>query len=294
MQTRHQIEQLLASAALSPAKRLGQHFLIDLNLMRLLVDSANISNRDIVLEVGAGTGSLTEELICRAGKVIAVELDSSLWQILVRQLATRQNLEVINTDILRNKHTLHSMVIQAVNAARGELQGRLILVSNLPYSIAAPLMVNLAVGPVIADEMHVTVQKEVADRMAALPGSPHYGALSIILNTTGSIRLLRTLRPSVFWPKPRVDSAMVTFIRDQAKTSHITDINLFCALVHLFMNHRRKTLKRCAALAEPPLENITDWDHVFSQASIDPRARGEQLSPQQYVEITGICTKLLQ
>lgn len=146
MQTKQQIEQLLASAGVEPNKRLGQNFLIDLNLMRLLIDNANIGNDDIVLEVGCGTGSLTQGLAERAGKVIAVELDGTLTKIAARELANAGNVEVINTDILENKNTINRAVTNAIETARKGRLGRFLLVSNLPYSIASPLMMNLITG----------------------------------------------------------------------------------------------------------------------------------------------------
>jgi len=130
MQTKQQIQQLLASAGVLPNKRFGQHFLIDLNLMRLLVDSAQITNNDIVLEVGCGTGSLTQALAERAGKVIAVELDETLTKIAARELAEAKNVEVINADILESKKTINRPVSNAVELARKNRSGRFLLVSN--------------------------------------------------------------------------------------------------------------------------------------------------------------------
>ena len=118
MQTKQQIRQLLLSAGLSPNKRLGQHFLIDLNLMRLLVDSADIQGNDIVLEVGCGTGSLTEALIERAGMTISVELDRNLAEIVQRQLAQDENFELIGTDILDSKNTINPAVTDSLARAR--------------------------------------------------------------------------------------------------------------------------------------------------------------------------------
>ncbi|GAH08567.1 unnamed protein product, partial [marine sediment metagenome] len=194
MQTKQQIQQLLASAGLSPNKRLGQHFLIDLNLMRLLVKSAHIRSNDIVLEVGCGTGSLTEALAETAGMVIAVERDKALAQIAKRQLALyplyrtvqgkTKNIQIINTDILETKSTISRTVIKAIQLCRKKYLGQVLLVANLPYNVACPVMLNLLTlhrsgtgltGPVMADGMYVTVQKEVARRITAAPGQKHYG-----------------------------------------------------------------------------------------------------------------------
>ena len=181
MQTKRQIRDLLSSAGVFPNKRLGQHFLIDLNLMRLIVDSANIQKDDVVLEVGCGTGSMTEALAEKAGSLIAVELDKNLSEIVAMQLATSENVEIINTDILESKNTLSQTVTKALDLAGKKCPGRILLVANLPYSAASPVIMNLITGPTIADGMYVTVQKEVADRMKAAPASSDYGILSIFL-----------------------------------------------------------------------------------------------------------------
>jgi len=163
MQTKREIRQLLLSAGVRPNGHLGQHFLIDLNLMRLLVDSANIRKDDIVLEVGCGTGSLTQALVEKAGQIVAVELDRNLFEIAENQLAHANNIKLINTDILASKHTIHPAVTDAIAAAHEQRSGRILLVANLPYNVASPVMMNLLTGPITADAMVVTVQKEVAD-----------------------------------------------------------------------------------------------------------------------------------
>lgn len=289
MQTKQQIQQLLASAAISPNKRLGQYFLIDLNLMRVLVDSTNIGSDDIVLEVGCGTGSLTEALAQRAGKVIAVEVDGALAKIAKRQLAKAENVEVINTDILRNKNTISRTVTDAIEPAHKKYPGRFLLVANLPYNVASPVMLNLVRGPTIADSMYVTVQKEVAQRMTAAAGSKDYGILSILLSATGDVKTERFLRPTVFWPQPQVDSAMVSFVRKKEKVSRIKNMEVFSEVVNLFMRHRRKMLKACTKLAQGELAKIHSWPKIFEQCCIDPHQRPEQLSPEDYIAVANLC-----
>ena len=248
---------MLTSAGITVNKRLGQNFLIDLNLMRLLVDSANISSSDIVLEVGCGTGSLTEEIASLAGKTIAVEIDSNLAKIAKKQLASAGNITILNTDILENKNTISQTVIESLQTAREKHSGRLLLVANLPYNVASAVMINLVTGPITADAMYVTVQKEVADRMTAAPGSNDYGTLSIYLSATGDIKTIRTLKPTVFWPQPLVNSAMVRFVRKEEKAGRIKNIKLFSEAVNLFMQHRRKMLKACTKFATASLAEIT-------------------------------------
>ncbi len=289
MQTKRQIQQLLASAGASPNKRLGQHFLIDLNLMRLLINSANIHNNDIVLEVGCGTGSLTEALAQHAGYCLAVELDKGLAKIAKRQLAKVKNLEIINIDILDNKNTLSRVVANTLALAHKKYAGRILLVANLPYNVASPVMLNLVTGPTIADSMYVTVQKEVADQMTASPGSGDYGTLSIFLGAIGDVKTIRILKPMVFWPRPQVDSAMVSFVRKEAKLGRIQNMELFSETINLFMGHRRKMLKACTKLARGKLAKINNWPEIFARCRIDSTQRPEQLTPEDYIAIANSC-----
>ncbi len=313
MQTKQQIQQLLASAGASANKRLGQHFLIDLNLMRLLIDSADIDNNDIVLEVGCGTGSLTEGLAEHAGYCLAVEYDRALAEIAKGQLASAKNVEIINADILKNKNTINQSVINKLSAARKQYTGRILLVANLPYNVASPVMLNLVTGPpfdfaqggepvepLVADGMYVTVQKQVAERMAADHGNKDYGVLSILLGATGDVKVIRILKPTVFWPKPKVDSAIVRFIRNEEKVNRIKDMKLFSEVVGLFMGHRRKTLMACSKLAtrlggarrspKGKLAKISNWPEIFERCHIDPKQRPEQITKEDYIDISNLCS----
>lgn len=301
MQTKRQIQQLLASAGVSASKRLGQHFLIDLNLMRLLISSANIKTDDIVLEVGCGTGSLTQAIAEYSAKIIAVEYDNTLAKIAESQLADKNNVQLINADILENKHTINPAVTNAIELARNNYSGRLLLISNLPYNVACPTMLNLVAGSIVADAMYVTVQKEVASRMTAAParpergrgGSKHYGTLSIFLAATGDVKTIRILKPTVFWPAPQVDSAMISFVRDKHKANRIKNIEFLSDIVALFMGHRRKTTIACTKLAHGELTKINNWPEIFESCSVNPHERPEQLSPENYIAIANLAHDFL-
>jgi 16S rRNA (adenine1518-N6/adenine1519-N6)-dimethyltransferase len=289
MQTKHEIERLLAAAGQSPNKQLGQHFLIDLNLMRILIDTAGIRPGDVVLEVGCGTGSLTEGLADAADRVIGVEYDTALATVARYQLRERTNIELINADVLSTKHEICPQVVEAIQKTRQQTGGRMLLVSNLPYHVAAAVMANLIVGPLIAETMTVTVQKEVAERMTSGPCDGLYGSLSILMAATGVVRIIRKLPPSVFWPMPQVDSAMVEFVRDPAKAARIEDIFVFQQVVSLFMGHRRKTLRGCTKLGHEGLSAISDWDAIFQEAGIDPGQRAERIDPDGFLRLANLC-----
>jgi 16S rRNA (adenine1518-N6/adenine1519-N6)-dimethyltransferase len=300
MQTKRQIQELLSSAGVSPNRRLGQHFLVDLNLMRLLVDSAQIGPRDVVLEIGTGTGSLTEALAQQAGHVVTVELDRTLAGIAQSQLAGAGNVQIVHADVLSGKGTINPAVAEAVTQAQarlrnlGPIEGRVLLVSNLPYDVASSVVIDLVKGPMTADAMFVTIQKEVAERMTARAGNRDYGTLSIFLQATGEIELMRRLKPSVFWPPPGVDSAMVRYARDPAKSRRILDMDVFDSVVGLFIGHRRKMLRACTKQAPPELGGRDLWPKLFEQHSIDPTRRPEELSPEQYVDLANSCCRLIE
>ena len=289
MQTKQDIERLLAGAGAKPRHRLGQNFLIDLNLMRFLVEAAGIHSADAVLEVGCGTGSLTEELAARAGRLVGVEFDPVLFRIAKKRLADADNLTLICGDALESKNTINGDVIKALQAARADCGGRLLLVANLPYSVASSVMANLITGSPAAEAMIVTVQKEVADRMTAAPAHEDYGPLSILMAATGKVQVLKKLPPSVFWPRPQVDSAIVRFDRDAKKAGQIHDMNTFQQVIHLLMSHRRKMIKACVKFAEGDLANVHHWPDVFAEAFIDHQNRPENLTPAKYINIANLC-----
>ncbi len=291
MQTKRHIERLLATAGIKPNKRLGQNFLIDLNLMRLLIGAAHINNDDVILEVGCGTGSFTEGLAETAGVVIAVEYDKKLAAIAGEQLKSAPNVTIINTDILENKSTISHEVTTAIEKARALLDGRCRLVANLPYNVAAPVMMNLIIGELVVDSMCVTVQKEVGEKMVAAPGSGNYGVLSVLMAAMGESQVMRKLKPSVFWPRPEVESVMVRFRRQEGKAGRIHDTGLFREVVNLFMGHRRKMLQACVKFAEGRLGTIHDWHGVFARAFVEPHHRAEELTSDEFISIANICNE---
>jgi len=289
MQTKQDIERLLAGAGTQPKHRLGQNFLVDLNLMRLLIQDAHLNEQDIVLEVGTGTGSFSEGIAEKCGRLVTVEYDTALFNIAQTRLNQFDNVTQFNMDILENKNTIQRDVLEAVQSARNELGGRFLLMANLPYNVGSSVMANLISGPVVVDGMFATIQKEVADRMAATTGNADYGTLSILMAATGTVRFLRKLPPSVFWPRPQVDSAMVRFQRDPKKVQQIHDMQTFREVIILFMGHRRKMLKACSKFAEGNLEKVRHWADIFAEAVVDPHMRPEELTPQQYVNIANLC-----
>jgi 16S rRNA (adenine1518-N6/adenine1519-N6)-dimethyltransferase len=294
MQTKNQIQQLLDEAGVRPNKRFGQNFLVDGNLMRLLVESAGLTKDDVVLEVGCGTGSLTEELTEKAGAVIAVEIDSVLAGIAGKRLSCFDNVQIINRDVLADKHTIDADVIEIIENTRRRFGGKFLLVSNLPYSAATPLMLNLVCGQPATDAMYVTVQKEVAERMTAEAGSKNYGILSVILSCFGDLKVIRKLPPAVFWPSPKVESAMISFIRSSQKAERVTYADTLVSVVNLFMQHRRKMVSGIVKYAVGSLAGIDNWQELFDKSGIEPQSRPEQISAEQFLELANLCWQVLR
>lgn len=296
MQSKHQIRELLDSAGVRPNKRFGQNFLIDLNLMRLLIDTADIQSNDVVLEVGPGTGSLTEAIVEKAGYCVSVEIDAVLANIAKQKLADKSNVKVIAADVLKNKFEINPVVIEALNRARAIHKGRLLLVANLPYIAATPLIINLVVSRAscprdlefVADAMFVTIQKEVADRMTAQEGTKDYGILSILMAATGEAKHIRTLKPTVFWPQPQVNSAFVSYVRDPEKVKTIKSVEMLSRVAGALLHHRRKMLKSCCKLATEQLGEISNWPEIFNELGINPEIRPDNLTPEQFVAISNL------
>jgi len=209
VQTKTEIKAVLTRFQARPRKRLGQHFLIDGNLMRRLAAAAELGNDDTVLEVGAGTGGLTDLLAARAKRVVAVEIDPVLQAILRERFAGKANFELIASDALASRNRLADELLGILNDLSPVDRSHFKLVANLPYSIAAPLLVNLLLCDTPPVLCCFTVQKEVADRFAASPRTKNYGPLSVLFQALCEIQAFAILPPSAFWPEPKVASTML-------------------------------------------------------------------------------------
>jgi 16S rRNA (adenine1518-N6/adenine1519-N6)-dimethyltransferase len=239
-QTKAQIRELLTAAGLHPNRRYGQHFLIDGNLMRRLVESAHVESADVVLEVGAGTGSLTEMLLDRAGHVVAVEIDKGLARLLGDRLHDHSNLTLLHTDVLASKHRVAPVVLETLTARAAARGGCFRLVANLPYSIATPLVVDLLLCELTMSSACFTVQREVAQRFVAGPGGADYGPVSVVVQSAGQVRRLANVPPEAFWPRPQVESVMLEVRPAQQPREELRWLG---HVVHTGFAHRRKTLR---------------------------------------------------
>src|SRR3954449_12011068 len=239
-QTKHEIQAILSSAGTEPRHRFGQNFMIDQNLVRIVADAGELDPNDTVIEVGPGTGTLTEELLARAGRVIAVEIDRDLAAMLRQRFGENQKFTLIEGDALAGKHELNRDLIGSLTAGQRPASFTK-LVANLPYNIASPLVIELLIAGV--DLLAFTVQKEVADRLRAGANDDAYGPLSVMAQLLSRVEVLRTLPPQAFWPPPKIESSLVRMRRaNQLGTKQRAQD--FSRFLHEVFSARRKTLRK--------------------------------------------------
>ncbi|MGD9722483.1 MAG: 16S rRNA (adenine(1518)-N(6)/adenine(1519)-N(6))-dimethyltransferase RsmA [Pirellulales bacterium] len=277
-QTISYLTRRLAEVGIEPLARHGQNFLIDLNLLRLLADSAQLEPHDVVLEVGTGTASLTTLMAPRVAAVVTVEIDSRFAQLAREELLGHTNVVLLEQDALAGKHRIDARVLDAVQAQlSADPQRRFKLAANLPYSVATPIIANLLTTDIVPQSMTVTVQKEVADRIAARPGTKDYSALSVWIQSQCQVELVRILPPGVFWPRPKVHSAIVRIVLDEARRRAIPDLAFFHDFARSIFMHRRKYLRGVLLAAWKERLSKPGIDRVLADSGLDPQCRADQL-----------------
>ena len=276
-QTLSEIRALLAGAGLVPQQQHGQNFLIDLNLMRKLVAGAELRAEDVVLEVGCGTGSLTEMMLESGARVVGVEIDRGLQRILRERLGEHPHFTLIQGDVLAGKHEISRLVLQALAEQQPGQRGHYKLVANLPYQVATPLLMELLHTTPPFERMCCTIQKEVGERLVADVGSAGYGPVSVVAQTLADVDLRAILPPTVFWPRPKVESVMLIIRPRPPERVEVADVRDFVDFVRRSFAHRRKMLRK--ALTG---ERAQDVDALFARIGISSDARPQAVSPAQW------------
>ena len=267
------VKKELSEYGLFPKKRLGQHFLVDLNILNRVVRTAQVGKEDIVLEIGPGLGEMTLALARQAEKVIAVEIDERLVAILRQKLKGYPNVEVIKSDILK---------MDFKRLFRKET--RLIkVVANLPYQISTPLLFRFIESKEIFSVLFLMLQKEVAERMVASPGRKEYGPLSIFIQTFADVSIQFIIKPSAFFPPPKVESALVHMAWKEKPMIKADDEEWFKKVVKACFGYRRKTLIN--ALKHSELSPPGSVESRMEEIGIDPRRRPETLTIQEYAKL---------
>ncbi len=259
-----EVRSLLARLDFHPSRVLGQNFLIDRNILQILIQAADLHPGESIVEVGPGLGVLTEALLDSGVGVTAIEKDRRLAALLRERLADRPRLDLIQADIL-------TCDLGALFTRPGAK-----LVANLPYAIAARLLVELTALPTPPVRIVVTIQREVAERLVAAPATRDYGLLSILVQRPYAVRILKPVSRTCFWPAPDVQSSIVRLdLRSEPLGGAAEEDPLRHLLRHVF-SQRRKTLARSLK------DLIPDPLPALRAAGIDPGARAEQLPPEAW------------
>lgn len=264
-------------------KKFGQNFLIDTHVLDKIIQSANITKDDMVLEIGPGIGTMTQYLAQAAGKVIAVEIDKNLIPILEDTLSGYDNVRVINEDVLK---------LDLKKLADEENNGKPVkVVANLPYYITTPIIMGLFENEVPVESITVMVQKEVADRMQTGPGNKDYGALSLAVQYYADPYIVANVPPNCFMPRPKVGSAVIRLERYENPPVTVKDEKLMFRLIRASFNQRRKTLAN-------GLKNSPELDYTKEEieAAIEALGRGasirgEALTLEEFAKLADLLSE---
>jgi 16S rRNA (adenine1518-N6/adenine1519-N6)-dimethyltransferase len=276
------VAEILERHGLSLTRALGQHFLIDGNVLARLLDAAAVTSEDTVLEIGPGIGTLTEELCGRAGRVVAVEMDRRLLAVLDDILGSRPNLELVEGDAMRVDLGGFFSPVEKVK-----------VVSNLPYNVATPLILRLLRELPQAETMVLTVQRELADRYMAEPGSPAYGGVSVKMSLLADVRRLARVPPTVFLPQPRVDSAVVSIERKGTDVSE-AEVETFFRFLNASFSARRKMLVNSLSAGRTPYCPRSQVEAALRSSGFPPSARAEELSCLELLAVFRELSSLLE
>ncbi len=286
-QTLSYLHGLFEAYGLEAKSKLGQNFLIDLNLLDLIVRTAELDRSDAVLEVGTGTGSLTAKLADVAGAVVTVEIDRSLQPVAKEIVGERPNVTFVFGDALAKKNELNpDMLVAWDEAVKGANCTRKKLVANLPYVIATPLISNLLITRTDIDRMVVMVQWEIAERMRAVPNTKDYNALSVLVQSVADVETVRKVLPSNFHPRPKVDSAIVLIKPNAEKRAKVGDVMKFRVFLRDLYVHRRKNLRQALVGWPSGAREKKDVDAKLAELGIDGTLRSEALDLEQHLRLS--------
>lgn len=270
-----ELQQFLAGLGISPKKALSQNFLIDKNIINKILKAAQVNSEDVILEIGSGPGSLTEQLLLTGATVIAVEKDHILAEALKRFQTAEKELHILNEDIMTVP--VEEIVKKHIDKKKGSEKAK--VVANLPYHVTTPILTTLVSKYSFFSHLVIMVQEEVARRITASPGNFEYGSLTVFLNAYANPKYSFFVSRNCFYPVPGVDSAIVTL--ELKPPPHIENLDDFFKMVRLAFSHRRKMLR--ASLRELyPLEKINT---ELPLIGISPEIRPEMISLEQWVLI---------
>ncbi|HEX3028544.1 MAG TPA: 16S rRNA (adenine(1518)-N(6)/adenine(1519)-N(6))-dimethyltransferase RsmA [Clostridia bacterium] len=263
-------------------KSLGQNFLVDETVVKRIVDAAEISGNDLVIEVGPGIGSMTGELASRAGKVIAVEIDKHLIPALQENLKGYSNVVIMNDDIM--KLELKELFTKHAKDENGQ-DYCIKVVANLPYYITTPIIMKFLEDDAGIESMVFMIQKEVAERMAAKPGGKDYGALSVAVQYYSVPKVVLNVSPHCFIPQPEVDSTVVKLTVNKVPPVELLDKDLFFRVIKASFGQRRKTLVNALCNSGYFIKSKDEVKEILKKIGIGENQRGETLSIMQFASL---------
>lgn len=272
---------ILKKYGFSFQKKFGQNFLIDANILQGIVAAANVSKDDLVLEIGPGIGTMTQYLCESAREVVAVEIDKKLIPILQNDtLSAYRNVTIINDDILKLD------ISEIINEKNG---GKPIkIVANLPYYITTPIVMGLFESRAAIESVTVMVQKEVAQRMQAGPGTKDYGVLSLAVQYYARPKVIMTVPSSCFIPRPNVDSAVIQLVRHEKPPVQVCDEEKMFCVIRAAFNQRRKTLANSLSNATGICVKKEKTYAALTEMSLSPTIRGEELTLEEFARLTDL------
>lgn len=259
-------------------KSLGQNFLIDDSVLLDIINGAEINKEDFIIEIGPGVGTLTRELLKRAKRVCAIELDADLLPILKEELKEFDNFEIVHKDALKVNF----------NEIIGE-ETSVKVVANLPYYVTTPIIAKLLNENYKFKSLTIMIQKEVGERIAADPNTKDYGALSTLVQYHCKTKIIRKVPPTSFIPQPKVDSIVVKLDKLPEPSVKVTDEKLFFRVIRESFNMRRKTLWNATKNLKMDMALI---EEAFNKAGIDSKRRGETLSLQEFADLANVIYEL--
>ena len=274
------VRNLLSEFEASPDKRYGQNFLISEKVVINIAEDCGADENDGILEIGPGIGVLTQKLCERYKKVVSVEIDKKMTAILGKTMAESGNFTLINNDIL--KTDLNSLLSEHFSGMK------VTVCANLPYYITTPIIMYLLESEIPFENITVMVQKEVADRLTAKPGSADYGAITPAVNYYADVQKLFTVPAGCFYPAPKVDSAVVRFRLRKLPEYEPNDKELMFEIIKYAFLQRRKTLSN--ALSSDKRLKKPDIEAAINECGFDPRVRGETLSVADFRRLSDVLS----
>jgi len=279
------IRAIMGQYDIRPVKSLGQNFLISSQVKKKIIEAAAIQKDDMVIEIGAGMGVLSKEIANKAGRFAVIEIDKHLIPVLEETLKDYRNVKIINKDILK-LDIQNDIILRTIDEGEEFVPACIKVVGNLPYYITTPIIMKLLEDNPGVDEIIFMIQKEVADRIMAKPGTKDYGALSVVVQYYSYPRILFNVSPSSFMPKPKVYSSVIRLRIHKIPPVKVVDKDMFFKIIKASFGQRRKTLLNALFNANLFSFNKEKIKSILKETGIEESVRGETLSISQFAQLS--------